>query len=128
MKLRSAIVLGAMLVGSSALAQGKIPMTAAEMQAMLAKGLVVTSMDLSGGKQFMSRVNLGADGKITGSMTIPGQQPIPFTGAWKLKGAQLCRTLDPIQPEEVCETWLKSAPKEVTVQVGGKEVSMNRWQ
>ena len=103
-------------------------MTATEMQALLGKGLTVTSMDLKGGKEFTSRVNLAADGKISGALTVSGQQPVAFTGAWKLKGAQLCRNLVPIQPEEVCETWLKSGNKEVTVQVGGKDVSMNRWQ
>jgi hypothetical protein len=40
------------------------------------------------------------------------------SGTWKLKGAQVCRTLAPIQPEEICETWIKSGPKQATVQVG----------
>lgn len=50
-----------------------------------------------------------------------------LSGAWKLKGAQLCRTLGPVQPEEVCETWLKSGAKEAVIQVDGKATSVNRW-
>jgi hypothetical protein len=50
------------------------------------------------------------------------------SGVWKLKGAQVCRTLAPIQPEEICETWVKSGAKQATVQVDGKDASINRWQ
>jgi hypothetical protein len=34
----------------------------------------------------------------------------------------------PIQPDEVCETWLKTGNKQATVVVNGKEASINRWQ
>jgi hypothetical protein len=98
------------------------------MKALLAKGMVVTSSDLNGGKEYTARINLAADGKLSGSLTPAGQAAIPVSGTWKLKGAQLCRTLAPIQPEEICETWLKSAHKEVVIQVGGKDVAINRWQ
>jgi hypothetical protein len=114
--------------GGAALAQQKTPYTAPEMQALLSNGLSVNSMDLKGGKEFTGRVNLSADGKLTGSITVAGEKPVPLSGGWKLKGAQLCRTLGPVQPEEVCETWLKTGAKEATVQVAGKETSINRWQ
>jgi hypothetical protein len=122
------IALGLVLIGGAALAQTKTPYSAAEMQALLAKGLLVNSMDLQGGKDFTGRVNLAADGKLSGSLTVTGEKPIALIGGWKLKGAQLCRTLGPVQPEEVCETWLKSGPKEATTVVDGKESSINRWQ
>jgi hypothetical protein len=122
------IALGVALAGGSALAQGKTPYSAAEMQALLAKGLSVTSTDLQGGKDFTGRVNLAADGKLSGSITISGEKPIALAGGWKLKGAQVCRTLGAVQPEEVCETWLKSGPKEALIVVDGKESSINRWQ
>jgi hypothetical protein len=97
------------------------------MQALLAKGLTVASSDLNGGSEFTGRVTLAAGGKLTGTLTVAGQA-IPLNGGWKLTGAQVCRTLGPVQPEEVCETWLKSGPKEATVAVAGKETSINRWQ
>jgi len=114
-------------LSATAVAQTKTPYTAAEMQALLATGLVVASSDLKGGSEFTGRVNLAAGGKLTGTITASGQT-VPLDGGWKLKGAQVCRTLGPVQPEEVCETWLKSGPKEATIAVNGKETSINRWQ
>ncbi|MEA2975897.1 MAG: hypothetical protein QOF19_1417 [Alphaproteobacteria bacterium] len=117
-----------LLAASSAVAQQKTPYTAAEMQALVGKGLQINSMDLKGGQEFTGRVNLAADGRLSGTITVAGEQPIALSGGWKLKGNQLCRTLGQIQPEEVCETWLKSGPKEATVVVDGKPTSINRWQ
>ena len=119
------IVLGAMFAGQ---AFAQTPYTAAEMQALLAKGLVVASSDLDGGKVFTARITLAAGGQLSGSLTPAGDKAIAVSGTWKLKGAQVCRTLAPIQPEEVCETWVKSGPKQATIQVDGKDASVNKWQ
>jgi hypothetical protein len=125
----SLIALAVVLVGGVgvASAQDKKPLTAAEMQALLGKGLVVNSMDLEGGKHFTGHITLQAGGKLSGTLTVPGHQPIALGGNWQLKGAQLCRTLAPVEPSEVCETWLRTGPKEAVVQVSGKETSVNRW-
>ncbi len=124
----SLTALGFVLITGVAFAQAKKPFTAAEMQALLSKGLVVNSMDLEGGKHFTGRVNLEAGGKLSGTLMVSGQRPIALPGNWQLKAAQLCRTLEPVEPAEVCETWLRTGPKEAIVQVGGKETSINRWQ
>jgi hypothetical protein len=121
------IALGFVLVAATAFAQDRKPYTAAEMQALVGKGIVVSSSDLKGGKDFTGRINLGADGRLSGSVTPAGDNAIAVTGNWKLKGAQLCRTLAPIQPDEICETWTKSGPKEAVIQVDGKDASLNRW-
>lgn len=119
------IALGVMCAGS-AFAQG--PYTAAEMQALLAKGLVVSSSDLDGGKVFTARITLAAGGQLSGALTPAGDKAIAVSGTWKLKGAQVCRKIEPIEPEEICETWVKSGPKQATIQVDGKDVSINKWQ
>ena len=125
---RAWTITGALIaLGSAAAAQGKPPYTAAEMQTLLGKGLTVASSDLNGGKVFTARILLGADGKLSGALTPAGDKAIPVSGTWKLKGAQVCRTLAPIQPDEICETWLKSGAKEATIVVDGKEASINRW-
>jgi hypothetical protein len=111
----------------AAFAADKTPLTAAEMSKLLAKGLSVTSSDLKGGKEFTGRVDLAVGGKLSGTITPAGGDAIALTGTWTLKGAQLCRTLAPVQPQEVCETWLKTGDKEATIQVNGKETSLNRW-
>jgi hypothetical protein len=121
------IALGLALAAGSAAAQDKKPFTAAEMQALLSKGLTVSSSDVEGGKVFTARITLAADGRLSGALTPAGDKAIPVSGVWKLKGAQVCRTLEPIQAEEICETWLKSGAKEATIVVGGKEASINRW-
>ena len=118
------IALGVMCAGS---AFAQTPYTAAEMQALLAKGLVVASSDLDGGKVFTARITLAAGGQLSGALTPAGDKAIPVSSTWKLKGAQVCRTLAPIQPEEICETWIKSGPKQATIQVDGKDASVNRW-
>jgi hypothetical protein len=112
----------------TATALAQTPYTAAEMQALLAKGLVVSSSDLEGGKTFTARITLAAGGQLSGALTPAGDKAIAVSGVWKLKGAQVCRTLAPIQPEEICETWVKSGPKQATIQVDGKNASINRWQ
>jgi hypothetical protein len=116
------------VVSAAALTQGKMAYTAAEMKALFANGLTVMSSDLQGGKEFTGQTRLMADGKLSGSVTPVGSQPVDFTGTWKLSGPQLCRTLVPIQPEEVCETWLKTGNKQATIVVNAKETSINRWQ
>jgi hypothetical protein len=122
------LALACFLVNSVAVAQERKPLAAAEMQALLAKGLLVSSSDLRGGKDFTGRITLTADGKLSGTVTPTGDKPIPVSGVWKLKGAQLCRTLAPIEPQEVCETWVRTGAKEAVIQVGGKDSSVNRWQ
>lgn len=124
---RKSLMAGALVLASGgALAQS--PYSAAEMQALLAKGLVVSSSDLEGGKTFTARITLAAGGQLSGTLTPAGDKAIAVSGTWKLKGAQVCRTLAPIQPEEICETWVKSGAKQATVQVGGKDASINKWQ
>ncbi len=124
----SLFVLGMALAGNAAFAQGNTPYTAAEMQVLLGKGLLVNSSDLEGGKTFTARITLGPDGKLSGSLTPAGDKAIAVSGVWKLKGAQVCRTLAPIQPDEICETWVKSGAKQATIQVDGKNASINKWQ
>ncbi len=124
--IRGGLIVLASLFAGSAFAQ--TPYTAAEMQALLAKGLVVTSSDLDGGKVFTARITLAAGGQLSGALTPAGDKAIAVSGTWKLKGAQVCRTLAPIQPEDICETWVKSGPKQATIQVDGKDASINRWQ
>jgi hypothetical protein len=83
---------------------------------------------MQGGKVYTARIVLSAKGGLSGSLTPVGDRAIALSGKWTLKAAQLCRTLAPVQPEEICETWLKSGPKGVVIQVDGKEVAMNSWQ
>ena len=123
------ILLSSMLIADGASAQGKRALTAAEMQALVGKGLSVSSMDAAGGRQFTATVNLEPGGRLTGSMNVVGHGTVALNGTWRLQGAQVCRTLGQVQPEVVCETWMRAGnAKEVAVVVGGKEVSINRWQ
>src|SRR5438128_1074721 len=124
--IRSGLIVLSVMFAGQAFAQ--TPYTAPEMQALLAKGLVVASSDLDGGKVFTARITLAAGGQLSGALTPAGDKAIAVSGSWKLKGAQVCRTLAPIQPEEVCETWVKSGPKQATIQVDGKGASVNKWQ
>jgi hypothetical protein len=123
----SLIAVCCIAAAGAALAQGKTPYTAAEMSALLGKGLAVNTSDLQGGRVFTARITLSADGKLSGSLTPAGASAIAISGAWKLKGAQVCRTLAPIEPDEICETWLKTGAKEAIIVVNGKEASINKW-
>ena len=116
------------LISFGAFAQSNVPLGAAEMQTLLGKGLTVASMDIEGGKNFTGRVNLEQSGRLTGTLNVKGHGDVALNGTWKLQGAQVCRTLGPAQPEVVCETWIRTGPKEVTVRVDGKDTSINRWQ
>jgi len=124
----TSVALSVVVLCGTALAQQNKPYSAAEMQALLAKGLVVSSSDLEGGKTFTARITLAANGQLSGALTPAGDKAIAVSGAWKLKGAQVCRTLAPIQPEEICETWVRTGAKEAIIQVDGKNASVNRWQ
>jgi hypothetical protein len=116
------------LFSAGAFAQSKVPLSAAEMQTLLGNGLSVASMDNEGGSKFTGRVNLEPGGRLTGTLNVAGHGAAALNGSWTLRGAQICRTLGPAQPEVVCETWIRTAPKEVTVRVDGKDVGTNRWQ
>jgi hypothetical protein len=48
-----------------------------------------------------------------------------LTGTWKLKGAKFCRVLKPVSENEVCETWVKTGDKQITVMIGGKPVALD---
>ena len=123
---KSLIAFGCLFVAGSG-AGAQTPYTAAEMQTLLAKGLAVSSSDLEGGKTFTARITLAAGGQLSGALTPAGDKAIPVSGTWKLKGAQVCRTLAPIQPDEICETWVKSGAKQATIHVDGKAASINKW-
>jgi hypothetical protein len=99
-----------------------------EIKALLGKGLSVSSTDMDGGKKFTGQASYAADGTLSGTLTFVGKSPIAFEGRWKLDGSRFCRTIVPLQPQEVCETWLKSGDKEVTIRVGGTDVAVSRWK
>jgi hypothetical protein len=123
------IALASLLLIAAASAQTARPLSAAELQTLLANGNSVTSTDIEGGRKFTGRVNLERGGRLTGTLNVVGHGEITLNGTWKLNGVQICRTLGPAQPEEVCETWLRAgSAKAVTVQVKGEAVSVNRWQ
>jgi hypothetical protein len=128
---RSFALAGALLLlaGGAALGAERVPYSAAEMQTLVGKGLSVSSSDLEGGRHFTGRVELAAGGRLSGTLSVRGQGQIALSGTWRLRGAQLCRTLAPVEPAEVCETWLKNGgAKEAVIQVNGQETSINRWQ
>jgi hypothetical protein len=118
-----------LLAGGAALGADRVPYSAAEMQALVGKGLSVSSSDLEGGRYFTGRVELAPGGRLSGTLSVRGQGQVALSGIWRLRGGQLCRTLEPVEPAEVCETWLKgSGAKEAIIQVNGQETSVNRWQ
>lgn len=126
---RIALVAWSCVLAGAAVAQDKVPYTAAEMQALLGNGLTVTTRGVEdGGNWFTSRIVMTAAGGLSGTITPTGRGPLAVSGTWKLKGAQVCRTLKPYEPKEVCETWLKSGPKEATIVIGGKVKTINKWQ
>src|SRR5215467_681237 len=107
----------------------KVPLTEPELNALLANGLSVSSTDMLGGKYFTAKMNYAINGTLSGAVTFSnGKAPIDVKGTWKLDGARVCRTILPFQPEEVCETWLKSGSNEVTVRVGDINLAVSRWQ
>src|SRR3954462_15818753 len=122
------IALSLIFIAGSAFGQDRKLYSTAEMQTLLSKGLVVASSDIQGGRTFTARITLAAGGQLSGTLTPAGDRAIPVSGVWKLRGAQVCRTLAPLQPEEICETWVKTGAKEATIQIGGKDTSINRWQ
>jgi hypothetical protein len=124
--IRATFIASSLFFTSNALAQ--TPYTTLEMQTLLSKGVMVASSDLEGGKTFTARITLASGGQLSGTLTPAGDKAIAVSGIWKLKGNQVCRTLAPIQPEEICETWVKSGAKQATIQVDGKDASINKWQ
>jgi len=125
---KSLIALGVAL--GFALASGgahaKLAYTAAEMQVLLANGLTVSSSDYRGGLVFTARITLAAGGELSGALTPAGGEAIPVSGSWKLKGNQFCRTLAPVEPDELCEIWFKSGTNRAVVRVDRKLV-IHKW-
>jgi len=124
----SLIAIALASLATAAAAQDKAPYTADEMQALLGKGLTVFGANAPGGATFNSELIFAPDGKLTGAIANPGTETLQVNGSWILNGPQLCRTLNSAQPVMVCETWLKSGPKEATVVVNGKVAAINHWK
>jgi hypothetical protein len=103
-------------------------LTGSQLTELLAKGLSVTSLDMYGGKNFTGQATFASGGTLSGTLSFAGKSPVPLTGTWKIDGDRVCRTVRPLQPQEVCETWLRSGDKEVTIRVGKTDVGMIRWQ
>jgi hypothetical protein len=106
----------------------KPPLTGAQLTELLGNGLSVTSFDMNGGKNFTGQATFASGGTLSGTLSFTGRPPIALTGTWKIDGDRVCRTVRPLQPQEVCETWLRSGDKEVTIRVGKSDVGMIRWQ
>ena len=124
------ILLAAVAIAdSAAFAAEKVPLTEPELNALLANGLSVSSTDPLGGKYFTAHMTYATNGTLSGAVTFSnGKPPIDVKGTWKIDGSRLCRTILPFQPEEICETWLKSGSNEVTIRVGNTDVGVSRWQ
>jgi len=121
------VLLAVMATADGALAEEMVPLTGPELDALLAKGLTVSSTDMLGGKHYTAHVTYASDGTLSGAVTITGRAPIDLKGRWRIDGPRLCRTIIPFQPEEICETWLKSGSNEVTVRVGSTDMAVSRW-
>jgi hypothetical protein len=125
---RSALILlAAMATADRAFPAEKVPLSGPELDALLANGLTVSSTDMLGGKHYTAHMTYATNGTLSGAVTFPGKAPIDLKGTWKLDGPRLCRTILPFQPQEICETWLKSGSNEVTIQVGNTEIGVSRW-
>jgi hypothetical protein len=104
------------------------PLTGPELLELLGNGLSVTATDMQGGKNYAGQVTYASGGALAGTVTFTGKPPIPITGTWKVENGRVCRTIVPLQPQQVCEVWLRSGNKEVTIRVGTADVSVNRWE
>jgi hypothetical protein len=121
------ILLAAMATADRALPAEMVPLTGPELDALLAKGLTVSSTDMLGGKHYTAHMTYATDGTLSGAVILTGRAPIDLKGTWKVDGPRLCRTIIPFQPQEICETWLKSGSNEVTVRVGNTDMAVSRW-
>jgi hypothetical protein len=129
LSLGTLILLAAMVTaGSDAFSAEKVPLTGPELNGLLTKGLSVASTDTVGGKNFTATMTYAANGTLSGAIVFTGKPPIDVKGTWKLDGPRLCRTIVPLQPQEVCETWHKSGNNEVTIRVGNADVGVSRWK
>src|SRR5215218_8752232 len=123
------ILLAAMATADSdVFAAEKVPLTGPELTALLAKGLAVSSTDMVGGKNFTATMTYAANGTLSGAIIFTGKIPVDVKGTWKLDGPRVCRTIVPLQPQEVCETWHKSGSNEVTIRVGNTDLGVSRWK
>lgn len=128
-KWASVVMVVFLMIGAAAsYAAEKTPLTGAELLELLGNGLSVTAIDMNGGKNFTGQVTYVSGGKLSGSITFTGKPPVAISGTWKVEGGRLCRTIVPLQPQQVCETWVRSGNKEVTIRVGNGDVGVNRWQ
>ena len=78
---------------------------------------------MNGGRVFTARITFAAGGELSGVLTPFGGEATPVSGSWKLKGNRLCRTLAPIQPDEICEAWFKAGRNRATVLANRKFAS-----
>jgi hypothetical protein len=126
-RLQTIVLLTLVATTSTTLATEKQALTDVQLKALFENGLSVSSVDMQGGKTFTGQVTYRRDGTLSGTVTFAGRPAVPITGAWKIDGARLCRTVAPLQPQQVCETWVKSGDKEVIIRVGEMDIAVVRW-
>jgi hypothetical protein len=107
------------------LAASKKPLNATEMQALFKNGLTISVHDMKGGSVYTGTISFKPDGTQTGTITMAGKPPIATGGTWKLKGSKFCRVLPPIVDKEVCEDWVLTGDKQVTVYDHNKAIGIN---
>ena len=110
-------------MASAAIAANQVPLTGDEIRALIGKGLTVNIRGANAANEvpgLMGTLAISPDGKERGSIAAQGSEPFAVSGTWKIKEGQFCDLLRPVSAFEVCQTWVRTGPKEITAIDRGK--------
>jgi hypothetical protein len=102
-------------------------MSGAELTALLGSGKEII---LGGpGQGYTGKLTLSKDGTGVGEVKLEDGTIIPIEGVWRIRGSKFCRTWKGGRDagKQICETWIKTGPKSVSVKVGKDDKGVNSW-
>ncbi len=105
-----------------------VAMTGAELHVLLDDG---QDLILGGaGMGYEGSLALKSDGTGEGDVKTSTGEIFAIKGVWRITGDKFCRTWEGGRDagKEICERWLRSGDKSVTVMVDKKNYGVNSWK
>ena len=78
-------------------------------------------------ESYAGTLALQPDGTAVGTAKTRGGKSVDVSGTWVIKGNQFCRKWKFNAPKEICESWMQTGEREITVFIDDEKIGTNSW-